>query len=169
MRTYAPSSKEGMVAAESEAPATELEALVWALSAAGSVVFVFGVGSLTAHLRGRTRPVFRGPAGRRWWHVEHGEDESKWVLDVRLDQVKTVRFVREVSAFASFPGEESLSVRFEDGEQAVLFCILEDLYDGQRLRPERLQAWRDLRCRYGGRDTSAVVDGSLQPAAAAAA
>ena len=157
------------MAAESETPATELEALVSDLSASGSVVFVFGVGSLTTHLRGRTNPIFRGPPERRWWHVEHGEAESKWTLDVRLDQVKAVRFVREVSAFASFPGEESLSVRFEDGEQTVLFCILEGLYDGQRLRPERLQAWEELRRRYGGRDTSAVVDGSLQPAAAAAA
>ncbi len=64
------------MAAESDAPTTELEALVADLSATGSVVFVFGVGSLTTHLRGRTRPVFRGPAERRWWHVEHWKEEK---------------------------------------------------------------------------------------------
>jgi hypothetical protein len=54
-------------------------------------------------------------------------------------------------------------VRFEDGDQAVLFCILEGLYDGQRLRPERLRVWEELLRRFGDRDVSAVVEGSLQP------
>jgi hypothetical protein len=156
------------VATESETPATELEALVTELCASGSVVFVFGVGSLTTHLRGRTRPVFRGPVERRWWHVEHGEKHSNWILDVRLDQVETVRFVRELNPFPSFPGEESLTVRFEDGNQSVLFCFLEGLYDGQRLRRERVQVWERLRREHGGRDISAVVDGSLRPVAVAA-
>lgn len=159
-----------MDAAEgSDAPANELEALVTDLSASGPVIFVFGNGWLTAHLVGSTRPLFRGPSERRWWHVEHGEPESKWVLDVRLDQVERVRFIREVSSFASFPGQESLVVRFEaDGDQTALHCYLGDLYEGRRLRPERLRAWEELRSRYGGRDESLVLDGSLQPIATAA-
>lgn len=112
--------------------------------------------------------MFRGPAERRWWHVEHGDRHSNWVLDVRLDQVEVVRFVREPSPFPSFAGEESLTVRFETGDQAVLFCYLEGLYDGRRLRQEQLRDWEELRARYGDRDVSAVVNGSLEPVTAAA-
>ena len=154
------------VTSGSEAAASDLEALVVDLSSTGSVVFVFGTGSLTTHLRGRTRPVFRGPADRRWWHVEHGDADSNWILSVRLDQVEAVRFVREPNPFPSFPGEESLTVRFEAADRAVLFCYLEGIYDGRRLRPERLEDWEQLREHYGGRDLSIVVDGSLMPAAA---
>lgn len=156
------------MAAGSGAPATELEALVADLSTTGSVVFVFGTGSLTTHLRGHTKPVFRGPMDRRWWHVEHGENHSNWTLDVRLDQVEAVRFVREPNPFPSFSGEESLTVRFESGDRSVLVCYLEDLYDGQRLRAERLQTWERLRARHGDRDASDVVNGSLRPMATAA-
>jgi hypothetical protein len=156
------------VAAESDTPETELEALVADLCATGSAVFVFGVGWLTTHLRGHVKPVFRGPAERRWWHVEHGVKHSNWILDVRLDQVEAVRFVREPNPFPSFPGEESLTVRVESGDDPVLVCYLEDLYDGQRLRPERLQTWEQLRKRYGDSDASIVVNGSLRPVAAAA-
>jgi hypothetical protein len=156
------------VTSGSEAAASELEALVVDLASTGSVVFVFGTGSLTTHLRGRTRPVFRGPADRRWWHVEHGDADSNWILDVRLDQIDAVRFVREPNPFPSFPGEESLTVRFEAADRAVLFCYLEGLYDGQRLRPERLEAWEQLRERCGGRDLSIVANGSLRSASAAA-
>jgi hypothetical protein len=145
-----------------------LEALIVDLSASGSLVFVFGTGSLTTHLRGRTNPVFRGPGERRWWHVEHGDPHSNWVLDVRLDQVDVVRFVREPSGFPSFAGEESLTVRFQTGDQSVLYCFLEGLYDGRRLREERLRDWEELRARYGDRDVSMVVRGSLEPVSAAA-
>jgi hypothetical protein len=86
------------IANGSDAPANELEELVTDLSLSGPIVFVFGNGWLTTHLVGATRPLFRGPSERRWWHVEHGETESKWVLDVRLDQVERVRFSREVRA-----------------------------------------------------------------------
>jgi hypothetical protein len=89
-------------------------------------------------------------------------------LDVRLDQVEAVRFVREPNPFPSFPGQESLTVRFEAADRSVLFCYLADLYDGRRLRPERVVEWERLRERYGGRDHSRVVDGSLRPAAVAA-
>jgi hypothetical protein len=159
------------VTPETATAESELEALVVDLSNTGSVVFVFSTGSsgsLTTHLRGRTRPVFRGPSGRRWWHVEHGAADSKWGLDVRLDQVEAVSFVRERNPFPHFPGEESLTVRFQAADRSVLYCYLEDLYDGERLRPERLAAWQRLRRHYGGRDHSTVENGSLRPAAVAA-
>jgi hypothetical protein len=41
-----------------------------------------------------------------------------------------------------------------------------DLYDRQRMRPEKLQAWQALRERYGNRDESRVDRGRLLPAAA---
>jgi hypothetical protein len=139
------------IAEGSDAPATDLESLVTDLSAGGPVVFVFGNGWLTTHLCGTTHPIFRGPRERRWWHVEHGDAGSKWVLDVRLDQIERVRFVREANPFPSFPGEQSLVVRFEaDGHQTALHCYLEDLYEGRRLRSERLRAWDELRSRYDG-------------------
>ena len=47
-------------------PATELERLIAELSESGLLAFVFGVGWWTAHLTGATRPLFRGPADRRW-------------------------------------------------------------------------------------------------------
>jgi hypothetical protein len=151
-----------------DSPANELEALVTDLSASGPVIFVFGNGWLTSHVVGETRPLFRGPSERRWWHVEHGDPESKWVLDVRLDQVKRVRFSREVSQFSS-NGQESLVVRFlADDEDSALHCYLGDTHEGQRLRPERLRAWEELRTRYGDRGDSLVIDGSLQAAAVAA-
>lgn len=95
----------------------------------------------TTHLVGSTRPLFRGPSERRWWHVDHGDPLSKWGLDVGLDRVERVRFSREVSSFASFPGQESLVVRFEAaGDLTSLHCYLGDIYEGRRLRPERLRA-----------------------------
>lgn len=53
-------------------PASELECLITDLSGAGPLVFVFGDGFTAAHLKGVTAPLFRGPDGRRWWHVELG-------------------------------------------------------------------------------------------------
>jgi hypothetical protein len=53
-------------------PASELERLIVDLSGSGLLVFVFGDGLSTAHLTGATTPVFRGPADRRWWHVDLG-------------------------------------------------------------------------------------------------
>jgi hypothetical protein len=156
------------VAEGSDVPANELEALVTDLSASGPVIFVFGNGWLTSHTVGATRPLFRGPTERRWWHIEQGDPESKWVLDVRLDRVERVRFIREVSQFSS-SGEESLVVRFEaDSDETALYCYLGDLHEDGRLRPERLGVWEELRSRYGGRDESIVLDGSLQAVATAA-
>jgi hypothetical protein len=52
-----------------------------------------------------------------------------------------------------------------DGE-SVLHCYMQDLYDGQRMRPEKLAAWRALRERYGNRDGSRVDRGTLLASAA---
>jgi hypothetical protein len=68
-------------------PATELERLIAELSESGLLVFVFGVGWWTAHLTGATRPLFRGPADRRWWHVELGDGAAGWSMDVRVDEI----------------------------------------------------------------------------------
>ena len=40
------------------------------------------------------------------------------------------------------------------------------LYDGQRMRPEKLAAWQALRERYGNRDESRVDQGNLLALAA---
>jgi hypothetical protein len=143
-------------------PASELERLIADLSQSGLLVFVFGVGWWTAHLAGATVPVFRGPADRRWWHVELGDDAAKWVMDVRVDEISGVRFVREPYPFSGFPGQEVLTVQFlgPDGD-TVLYCFVHELYDGQRMRPEKLAAWRTLRRRYGNRDESRVDQGTL--------
>jgi len=50
--------------------------------------------------------------------------------------------------------------------EAVLYCYVGDLYDGQRMRPEKLAAWRALRERYGNRDESRVDRGTLLAPAA---
>ena len=148
-------------------PASELERLITDLSGSGLLVFVFGVGWWTAHLAGATVPVFRGPADRRWWHVELGDDAAKWVMDVRVDEITGVRFVREPYPFSSFPGRETLTVQFlGPGRETVLYCHVDDLYDDRRMRPEKLAAWRALRERYGNRDESRVDQGTL-PAPAA--
>ena len=69
--------------------------------------------------------------------------------------------------FPSFPGQQVLGVHFlgPDGED-VLHCFVNDLYDGQRMRPEKLAAWRALRERYGNRDESRVDRGTLVAPAA---
>ena len=148
-------------------PASELERLITDLSGSGLLVFVFGVGWWTAHLAGATVPVFRGPADRRWWHVELGDDAAKWVMDVRVDEITGVRFVREPYPFPSFPGREVLVVEFLGPRgDSVLGCYVHDLYDGERMRPEKLDAWQALRERYGNRDESRVDRGRLLPPAA---
>jgi putative heme iron utilization protein len=148
-------------------PATELERLIAELSESGLLVFVFGTGWVTAHLTGATRPLFRGPADRRWWHVELGDDAASWIMDVRVDEITGVRFVREPYPFPSFPGRESLTVQFlGPGGDTVLNCYVHELYDGQRMRPEKLAAWGALRERYGNRDESRVDRGTLLASAA---
>ena len=148
-------------------PASELERLIADLSESGLLVFVFGDGLTTAHLMGATTPVFGGPADRRWWHVELGDDRASWTMSVRVDEITGVRFVRGPYPFPSFPGREVLTVQFlgPDGE-TTLHCYMHDLYDGQRMRPEKLEAWRALRERYGNRDESRVDQGTLLTPAA---
>jgi hypothetical protein len=148
-------------------PASELERLIAELSESGLLVFVFGVGWWTAHLAGAAAPVFRGPADRRWWHVELGDDATSWTMDVRVDEITGVRFVRGPYPFASFPGREVLTVQFLGPDrEMVLYCYVHELYDGQRMRPEKLAAWRALRERYGNRDESRVEQGTLLAPAA---
>jgi len=75
--------------------------------------------------------------------------------------------VRGPYPFPSFPGREVLTVEFlgPDGESS-LGCFVHDLYDGRRMRPEKLQAWQALRERYGNRDESRVDRGTLVAPAA---
>ena len=148
-------------------PESELERLIAELSESGLLVFVFGVGWWTAHLTGATTPIFLGTTDRRWWHVELGEEAARWSMDVRVDEITGVRFVREPCPFPSFAGRESLTVQFlGPGGDAVLYCYVQDLYDGQRMRLEKLDAWRALRGRYGNRDESRVDRGALLAPAA---
>jgi putative heme iron utilization protein len=148
-------------------PASELEHLIVDLPESGLQTFVFGVSWWVTHLDGVTTHLFRGPADRRWWHVELGDDAARWTMDVRVDEITGVRFVREPYPFTSFPGREVLTVQFlGPGGDAVLYCYVDELYDGQRMRPQKLAAWRALRERYGNRDESRVDQGTLLPPAA---
>jgi hypothetical protein len=52
------------------------------------------------------------------------------------------------------------TTRRPDGQSSV-GCFVHDLYDGQRMRPEKLAAWQALRERYGNRDESRVDRGNL--------
>ena len=71
-------------------------------------------------------------------------------MDVRVDEVTGIRFVREPYPFPSFAGRESLTVQVLGPDRnTVLYCYVHDLYDGQRMRPEKLDIWRALRERYG--------------------
>jgi hypothetical protein len=148
-------------------PASELEHLITDLSESGELIFVFGDGLSTAHLAGVTAPAFNGPADRRWWHAHLGDDETSWTMSVRVDEITGVRFVRGPYPFTGFPGQEVLVVQFlGPGEDTILHCHVGDLYDGQRMRPEKLAAWQALRERYGNRDQSRVERGSLLAPAA---
>ena len=148
-------------------PASELERLIAELSGSGPLAFVFGDGVNTTHLRGLTTPLFGGPADRRWWHVKLGDDAANWALDVRIDEITGVRFVRELHPFPGYTGPELLAVQFL-GQRGgtVLYCYVHDLYDGQQMRPEKLETWRALRERYGNRDESRVDQGTLLAPAA---
>jgi len=149
-------------------PASELERLIAELSGPGlQGVFDFGNDCHLAHLAGATTPLLRGPADRRWWHVALGDDAANRTIDVRVDEVTGVRFARGLSLFPEWPGQEVLSVQFlGPGGERVLHCFVHDLYDGQRMRPEKLAAWQALRERYGNRDESRVDGGRLLPPAA---
>ena len=121
--------------------ANEMERLIADLSESGPIIFVFGVGWWTAHLIGATAPVFRGPADRRWWHVDLGDDTASWTMDVRVDEITGVRFVREPYPFPSLPRREVLTVQFlGPGGDTVLSCYMHELYDGQRMRPEKRES-----------------------------
>jgi hypothetical protein len=88
-------------------------------------------------------------------------------MDVRVDEITGVQFVRGPYPFPSFPGREVLTVQFLGPDrETVLYCYVHDLYDGQQMRPEKLEAWRALRERYGNRDESRVDRGILLAPAA---
>ena len=88
-------------------------------------------------------------------------------MDVRVDEITGVRFVREPYPFPSFPGRKVLTVQFLGPDvDTVLSCYVDELYDGQRMRPEKLAAWQALRERYGNRDESRVDQGNLLAPAA---
>ena len=146
-------------------PASELERLIADLSGPGlQEVFDFGNDCHLAPLAGATTPLLRGSADRRWWHVALGSDAANRTLDVRVDEITGVWFQRGPSMFPSFPGQEVLGVHFlGPGGEDVLHCFVHDLYDGQRMRPEKLAAWQSLRERYGNRDESRVDRGRHQP------
>ena len=146
-------------------PASELERLIADLSGSGPQgVFDCGV---DCHLAGVTTPAFRGPADRRRWHGVLGDDAAGRSLDVRVDEITGVWFKRGPSMFPSFPGQEVLGVHFlGPGGGDVLHCFVHDLYDGERMRPEKLAAWQALRERYGNRDESRVDRGTLLAPAA---
>jgi hypothetical protein len=73
-------------------------------------------------------------------------------------------FVREPYPFPSFPGREVLTVQFlGPGGETVLNCYVHDLYDGQQMRPEKLEAWRALRERHGDRDESGSIEAPSWP------
>lgn len=96
-----------------------------------------------------------------------GGDTASWTMDVRVDEITGIRFVRAPYPFPSFAGRESLMVQFlGPGQETVLYCYVHDLYDGQQLRPEKLDTWRALRERYGNRDESRVDRGALLAPAA---
>ena len=151
--------------AEISEPASELERLIAELSGPGlQGVFDFGV---DCHLAGVTKPVFRGPVDRRWWHGYLGDNAASPTMDVRVDEITGVWFERGTSMFPSFPGQEVLGVHFlGPGGEDVVHCFVHDLYDGQRMRPEKLAAWQALRERYGNRDESRIDGGTLVAPAA---
>ncbi len=85
-------------------------------------------------------------------------------MDVRVDEITGVRFVCEPYPSPSFPRREVLTVQFLGPDSdTVLSCYVHELYDGQRMCPEKLAAWRALRERYGNRDESRVDRGTLLP------
>jgi hypothetical protein len=120
-------------------PASELEHLIAELSESGLLVFVFGAGWCTAHLTGVTTPVFRGPTGRRWWHVDLGDGTASWTMDVRVDEITWDPVRARAIPAPLIPGAGGLDravPRARPEDDAPL--LRHDLYDGQRMRPEKL-------------------------------
>jgi putative heme iron utilization protein len=73
-------------------------------------------------------------------------------MDVNLNEISGVQFVRDANPFPHFAGQESLTVRFVGPDpDSIIYCYVGDLYDEQqRLRPDKLNAWTRLRDQYGG-------------------
>ena len=75
-------------------PASELERLIADLPGSGLAGLRLRRRLVVAHLDGVTTHLFRGPTDRRWWHVELGDDATRWTMDVRVDEITGVRFGR---------------------------------------------------------------------------
>ena len=86
-------------------------------------------------------------------------------MDVWVDEITGVRFVREPYPFPSFPGREVLTVQFLGPDvDTVLSCYVQAVRRSADA-PEKLAAWQALRERYGNRDESRVDQVLLAPAA----
>ena len=133
----------------------------------GCWFFVFGVGWWTAHLTVNAT-VSRTGLDRRWWHVDLGDDTASWKMDVRVDEITGVWFVREPYPFPSFPGagRSGSCNSSRPAGKTLLHLDPDDLYDGQQMPPGEVAAWRALRERYGNRDESRVDRGTLLAPAA---
>lgn len=81
-------------AAKISGPSSELEHLMADLSGLGQLVSFSAMTFAVTHLLGAITPVFDGPAVRRWWYVEVGDDAAKWTIHVGVDQITGVRFER---------------------------------------------------------------------------
>jgi hypothetical protein len=145
-----------------------IERIVSGLHEVGPVVLVFGGGWWTAHLSGLDAPSFHDGLDSRRWHTRGGGVLGEWIMDVDLDAISDVQFVREPNPFPDFPGEESLTVRFLGPDGAsVLHAFLDDLYDDRRqLSEDRLAAWSALRDAYSQPERDSIVVGEPAPAAA---
>jgi hypothetical protein len=56
-----------------------------------------------SHLAGTPRLLFRGPAGRRWWHVDPADGTAGWTMDVRVEETTGAQFVRELYRSVVYP------------------------------------------------------------------
>jgi hypothetical protein len=130
-------------------------------------VLVFGDGWWTAHLSGGDAPSFHDGAALLW-HARGGGVLGEWIMDVDLDAISDVQFVREPNPFPDFPGEESLTVRFLGPDGAsVLSVFLDELYDDRHeLSEDRLAGWSALRDAYSAPEREPFAGAERAPAAA---
>ena len=159
----------GTIADISE-PASELEHLIADLSESGLLVFVFGAGRWLVHgapHRGDNAGIPR--TGRPALVARRNSATTRRAGRWTCGSMRSPGSGSCAGPIRSrfFPGREVLTVQFlGPGRETALHCYVHDLYDGQRMRPEKLDAWRALRERYGNRDESSVDRGTLLAPAA---
>ena len=144
-------------------PATELERLIAELSESGLLVFVFGerLGDRAPHRSdqaaipraGRPAVVARRTRRRR------GELD-RWTCG-SMRSPGSGSCASPTRSRRSPGGRPCRCSSWGPAGTTVLNCYVHELYDGQRMRPEKLAAWRALRERYGNRDESRVDRGTL--------